>query len=415
MKTRKGRNVNAILIGLMVISLIFLKSQGLSYASDVKIGFLLPLTGSLAPIGKSCMQGANFAVDEINANGGIASLGGAKLKIIKGDTEGKPEIGMAEAERMSLKGVVAFVGSYQSAVTFATSQVAERKKIPWLTPISIADKITDRGFKYVFRLNNKGSEFIPRTLENFKNLIQAQGVKNRPIKMAMMFEDSLYGQSLNKDIKKLSESGELEKQFNFRLVGEVSYPHSTSDVSTEVTKLKYMKPDVLLTVSYVSDSILIIRTIKETKFNLMGIYITGGGFGDKQLIDSLGKDSEYVLGSEHWAPNKHRDLKDRYEKRYGMQFDGNSVKYYTGVYVLKEALERAKSVKGVKLRDALASTRFTEHVLPFDVIEFDQTGHNQNVYQVVAQIRDGKYQIVFPSKYSELSPVFPVPKWEERK
>ena len=382
---------------------------------QIKIGLVLPFTGPVAPIGKSCLQGVQFAVDEINDNGGIKSLGGAKFSIVKGDTEGKPEIGMAEVERMSAENVVAFLGAYQSAVTFAVTQVAERKQIPWVIPISIADNITDRGFKYIFRINNKGSEFIPRTLENFKNLITNQGIAKKPITMAMLFENSLYGQSLNKDIKKVAESGDLEAKYNFKLIGEASYPHGTSDVSTELTKLKYQNPDVLFTVSYVSDAILIIRTMREINFDVMGVYITGGGFGDNQLIESLGKDSEYVLGSEHWAPNKHAELNQKYKQRYGVLFDGNSVKYYTGIYVLKDALERAKSTDHQALRAALAATHLKNHVLPFDVIQFDQTGHNNNVYQVIAQIRDGRYQTVFPSKYADTAPVFPVPKWADRK
>ena len=380
----------------------------------VKVGIVLPFTGSLAPIGKSCFQGSEFAVNEINTKGGIRSLNGAKLMLVKGDSEGKPEVGMSEVERISREGVVAFFGAYQSAVTFAVTQVAERQKMPWIVPISIADNITDRGFKFTFRINNKSSEYIPRTLEMIHKLIEHQKVEKKPITMAMLYENTLYGQSLNKDIKNLSESGELLKKYNLKLVDEASYPHTTSSLSTELTKLKSANPDLLFAVSYISDAILLARTMQELKFNVMGIYITGGGFGDDQLIKSLGKTSEYVLGSEHWAPGKHPDLNGRFMKQYGVRLDGNAVKYYAGMYVLKDALEKATSTDRNKIRDALAKTRLTDHVLPFDAIEFDQTGHNPNVYQVIDQIRDGKYQTIFPTKYSSIPPVFPVPRWENR-
>ena len=97
-----------------------------AYAADsIKVGILLPLSGGVAPIGINNRRGHELAVEEINANGGIAALGGAKLEMIDGDTQGKPEIGITELQKLERKGVVAIMGAYQSGVTFPVTQVSE--------------------------------------------------------------------------------------------------------------------------------------------------------------------------------------------------------------------------------------------------------------------------------------------------
>ena len=118
---------------LKVLGLTAILSQitvfSVSAADTVKVGILLPLSGSVAPIGVNNRRGHEFAVEEINANGGIKALGGAKLEMIDGDTQGKPEIGITELQKLERKGVVAIMGAYQSGVTFPVTQVSEKLRV----------------------------------------------------------------------------------------------------------------------------------------------------------------------------------------------------------------------------------------------------------------------------------------------
>ena len=121
---------------LKVLGLTAILSQitvfSVSAADTVKVGILLPLSGSVAPIGVNNRRGHEFAVEEINANGGIKALGGAKLEMIDGDTQGKPEIGITELQKLERKGVVAIMGAYQSGVTFPVTQVSEKLRVPFI-------------------------------------------------------------------------------------------------------------------------------------------------------------------------------------------------------------------------------------------------------------------------------------------
>lgn len=122
-------------------------------AEEVKIGVVLPMTGFLAPIGLDCKTGLDFALDSINTAGGIKSLDGAKLKIIYTDSTGVQEVGASETERLIIREKVhVLTGAYQSGVTFPSSMIAEKYKIPYIVLVSGRDDITvGRGFKYVFR------------------------------------------------------------------------------------------------------------------------------------------------------------------------------------------------------------------------------------------------------------------------
>ena len=120
---------------------------------EVLIGTIHPLSGGLAQAGNALKTGVVLAAEEINRAGGIKSLGGAKLKLIHADSEGKPQIGVAEAERLIKEGVLATFGCYQSSVTFAVTQIHEKYKTPFLITLAISEKILQRGFKYTFRVS----------------------------------------------------------------------------------------------------------------------------------------------------------------------------------------------------------------------------------------------------------------------
>ncbi len=125
-----------------------LRAQG----REVKVGHIHPLSGFLAFDGGLVTNGLTLAVEEINAGGGIKSMGGARIVLTGGDTQGKVEVGMAEAERLIRDGAVAVLGPYQSPVAYAVSQICEKERTPFVITVAVADNITERGFEYTFRV-----------------------------------------------------------------------------------------------------------------------------------------------------------------------------------------------------------------------------------------------------------------------
>lgn len=145
------RLVFGVGICLVVLAMSSLTAVAGEKVDEVRIGIVVPLSGIGATVGTQMKTGATIAIDEINAKGGIKALGGAKLRLIAGDSQGKPDVGASETERLiQRENVHVMIGSYQSATTIVTTEVAERYKTPWVVLASVSDRITGRGFKYVF-------------------------------------------------------------------------------------------------------------------------------------------------------------------------------------------------------------------------------------------------------------------------
>jgi branched-chain amino acid transport system substrate-binding protein len=126
--------------------------QDISFAQPktVKIGALLTLTGPFAKAGEEIKLGVEMALEDVNKAGGIKALGGAKIEAVYGDSQARPDIGTSETERLiDREKVIAMIDMFPSVVTLAASAVAERLKTPYLASISYADKLTERGFKYL--------------------------------------------------------------------------------------------------------------------------------------------------------------------------------------------------------------------------------------------------------------------------
>jgi branched-chain amino acid transport system substrate-binding protein len=179
-------------MAVVVASLSSLTMSDAIAAEDIKVGILLPLSGPVAPIGQNNRRGHVLAIDEINAAGGIKSLGGAKLIMIDGDTQGNPKTGIQETEKLATQGVAAILGAYQSNVTFPSTQIAEKSGVPYIDPVAIADSITEgRNFKYTFKVAPKASWYARDQLKFIKWVGETSG---KPVKrIILMYEDTLFG------------------------------------------------------------------------------------------------------------------------------------------------------------------------------------------------------------------------------
>ena len=150
MKTRNGWISSAIML-LALAAGFAAPPANAQQPKEIEVGLLVPLSGLYARFGASTRMGAEMAVERINAEGGIKSLGNARLKLIVLDCGDTAEKAKSAAQRMvsEYPDMVAVSGSYLSTLTLATSEVTERAHLPLLT-LSYSDLITSRGFKYIF-------------------------------------------------------------------------------------------------------------------------------------------------------------------------------------------------------------------------------------------------------------------------
>lgn len=416
---RKASSWEKISIGCLVLAAaVVLCGPAWTYAADnvVKIGNILPLSGPSASVGQQGKYAREIAIEEINAAGGIKSLGGAKIDMIYADSKGDPTVGVAEAERLiNTEKVNVLMGAWNSSVTYPATAVAERYGIPFIVPVSVRDTITERGFKYIFRIAAKDSWW---TRDQFRFLDDMKKEFNTPLEtVAFVYENGDWGTGFAAKWK------ELAAQAGYKVVLDEPYPSTATDLTPVVNKIKRANPDVLLLVSNAADAILLSNTLAEYKVRPKVIIGSGGGHADPSFITSLGKNARYVYDIVEWETDVNKpgvkEINAKYKARYNQNLAGEAVDAYIACYVLADALERAGSLDPKAIRDALAKTNITSGpamIASYNAIEFDETGQNKHAGLVVAQINDigaGLERItVWPkdARRAGYTPVFPMPK-----
>jgi branched-chain amino acid transport system substrate-binding protein len=374
-------------------------------AAEIKVGHIHPLTGGLALDGNQLRKGLLQAVDEINGAGGIHSMGGAKLKLLDGDSEGKPETAIAEMQRFNNEGCIAVLGAYQSAVTLVATQEAEKFKLPFVVTVAVADEVTQRGFKYVFRCQPSAEQMATQGLEHLAQIAKAKGVTVKTL--AYMHDNTAFGQPLFAHVQKLAP------KYGMEVVADVPYSPRAPDVNTEVNKIKLAQADVVLDTGYLGDGIRVLRTMRDLRVQAKAIMgIANGAFSHPKFVVDLGPLAEHVMDGNYRAdPNSPvtKAAFTGFRKRYNEDMDPSTVYAYQPMYVLKDALERAGKADRDAVRDALAKTHLTHHMLPQGPIVFDAGGQNINARAVVTQVQSGHIKVVWPTAYAEGQVVFPVP------
>jgi len=381
----------------------------------IKIGNIIPLSGPSASVGDQGKKARQMAIEEINLAGGIKSLGNAKLELYYADSESKPEKGVAEAERLiNTEKVNVLTGCWNSAVTYPTSAVAERYGVPFIVPVSVSDKITDQGFKNVFRIAAKDSWWTRDQFSFLKDMQKEFGASVK--KIAFVYENGDWGKGFAGQWKQLA------KEAGYEVVMDEPYPSTATDLSPVVQKIRRSKADVLMLVSNAADAILLTNTLAEYKVKLKAIITSGGGHADPSFLKAAGKNAQYIFDIVEWETDVNKpgakETNAKYKSKYGTNLTGEAVDAYLAMYLIKDALERAASLDPDKIRQALADTDLKEGpgmIVGYDAVKFDATGQNEQASLVMVQINDignGLERIsVWPksARRAGYTPVFPKP------
>ncbi len=416
MKNKCKRFLGLLLTVVMLLTLVVgCGGQKSGTATkEVKMGTILPLSGSAAPLGKIGQQARDMAIEEINEAGGIKSLDGAKIKMVYADSKGDPAVGVSEAERLITQEEVCLItGCYQSGVAMPSTEVAERYQIPYFVDVPSEDQITERGFKYIFRLAEKTS---------WRNLAQTEFVTemskkyNTPVKtVGLIYENTAWGQGAVRAWEKyLPEAG-------LKIIMKEPYPTNSSDLTPVVLKAKQLNPDIIMMVSYVSDAALLTKTFAEHQVKPLAFIGTSGGFADPTYYNLAGDASEYFFDISTCEPDVNRpsskEVNERFKAKYGYGMNAEAVKAYAGMYVIADALERAGSTEPEKIREAFAATDINEGATQMyaSQTKFDETGQMINAPLVICQYQkvNGKMErvTVWPEKEARVGSkiVWPYP------
>ncbi|MBX9826273.1 MAG: ABC transporter substrate-binding protein [Xanthobacteraceae bacterium] len=376
-----------------------LRAQG----APVKVGILHPVSGALSYSGQQGRIGAQLAVEEINAAGGIKSLGGAKIEAVLGDAQSTPDGGNAEVEKMNAAGVAAIVGGYASGICLAASQTAARYDLPYIVDVGVVDSIVTRGLKNTFRFGPGFGVIAKTAIDNLVAINEQAG--KRASTVMIVHEDSAFGAGLAKLLNtQLPERG-------FKLLETISHPTPTRDFNNVALKIRANNPDIVIPANYYNEYVLLARTMQQQKIRPKGIYsVLGGAASSYKFVKEFPEAAQYIMDCNHWFDPKNPKalaLKKKIEDRnefYTYEVYMN----YSCVLLLADALERAGSADRAKIIAALESSTFAGHTMPYGPTKFVK-GQNQGAAPVNTQVLNKDIQVILPAQFASAKAVFPMP------
>ncbi|GAC1303397.1 MAG: ABC transporter substrate-binding protein [Vulcanimicrobiaceae bacterium] len=386
--------------------------------APIKVGAVFPFSGPLALLGQDSFDGANVALEMVNAQGGVK---GRKLEWVKGDAP-NAEQANSQAERLvSQQNLKLLLGSYASPIAVAASQVAERHHVIYWEQGAWTSTLFDNHPKYVFRTNVYAVPAGIAAVQYAVNTVAPKLNKTaKTLKVAVVNEDGPFGTSVSN-----SELAEAKK-LGVDVVTTLPYTASTNDMTSLVLKLKAADPDVVLAVSYINDATLLIKTMRAQNFRPKAIIGASAGFGLVALGKNLGADVNGI--SEADAPTNinvkglpaagqalHKEFIAKFKAATGREPDGFSYMGFVGAYALfHDVLPKAKNPENPDdVRAAAMAANVPEGTYPNGWgLKFDESGQNTRMFAAMLQWQNEMPVVIGPANISAGQPtMIPLPHW----
>jgi branched-chain amino acid transport system substrate-binding protein len=417
------RKSSAIVAAAAAVAVTLISTSAVNAAGTVKIGILWPLTGNAAAAGQASKAAAEVAADIVNnkhpelgnlplaASEGLPNQGGARLELTFVDHQGNPSLAQQLATRLITQDKVhVLMGAYQSSCSFTATAVAERHGIPFMVGESAALNITGRGFKWVFRGTPIASDYAATYMRFFDD-VKKQGKKIASI--AVVNENTDYGTSVADSIEAAA------KKNNVPVAIRIPYSASTTDVSAQVLQLKEKQPDVVIFISYTSDSILYMKTMKNLDYMPPMVIGDDTGFSDPSFIPAVADIAQGAMNRSAWDIGKPGSttykINEMYKAKTGRDLDDTSARNMQSFLALADALNRAGSTEPEKIRDALAKTDLKPEqlMMGYNGVKFDETGQNILASTYLIQLKGKEYQLVWPDKAAAAKLDWPMKGWKQ--
>lgn len=391
----------------------------------IKIGTLFPLTGPVATAGQRCQAAVQTAVEIINnkhpeikvpgaAKAGL--LNGYKIQLVHADSQGKPDVGKAEAERLiNQEGVWAIIGSYNSSVSGPASLVAERARKIFMCGASSSAALTQRDLKYFFRLAPTDATESVEFVDVLKWLNAKNKANIRTI--GIIYENSVFGKHAAGEAKSAAAAA------GFKVVADVPFTPGATNLNSEVQTLKKNNPDALFGAVLGADYSLMVKTMKQANW-LPKIAINYcSGYQDPVIAKQLGKDADFFMGSTAYSPQFASLMpavaaveKIFKSKTGGVPFDGDSIQETVAMLVLAQAIEKAGSLDSEKVAKTLYANEWASPMSLGGKVAFGKGGQNIKAFSIVTQLQNGEYKRIYPSELADKKAriVFPMKPWAKR-
>jgi branched-chain amino acid transport system substrate-binding protein len=410
MKARNSRTLGArkLLLALALATGFAAQPANAQQPKEVEVGLLVPLSGLYARFGASTRMGAEMAVESINAEGGIKSLGGAKLKLIVLDSGDTAEKAKSAAQRMvsEYPNMVAVSGSYLSTLTLATSEVTERAHLPMLT-LSYSDLITARGFKYIFQTSATAGSQSDQALPILLKIARAAGAD--PKSVAIITDNTAASVA---SVKPMREH--LLKDVGLNLVVDETFTPPLSDATPLVQKVRAARPDLLFFLpTVISDAKLVLEKMNEFGMGKGKVPTIAFGIAmfEPDMLTTMSPDLlEGMIGSiGSWGSKGHEQMIAELKKKYREPWmDQNVLSTYADFVLMKAALESA----GKADREAVATALHTmdggpSKYYPGGRLKFEENGRRVDAGLAIIQWQSGIPLTIYPDDLAMAKPLWP--------
>jgi len=397
------RYVLRALIGIGALSLLVAGTAQAKVEGDtIILGSAISLTGKYSTNGIHAKNGYELAVKRINEMGGVKVGGKAyKLKVVYYDDESTPARGAQLAERLIKQdGVKYMLGPYSSGLTKAVAPVTEKYKVPMVEAEGASRSLFSQGYRYLFAVLSTSEQYLASSVALAAEIAEKNGKKPSDVKVAMAFENDPF----SLDVR----AGVLEdaKKYGMKIVVDDKLPRDLSDMSATLTKVRALKPDLLVVSGHSKGAATAARQIKEMQIDVPLIAITH--CESAKVVEKFGDSTNGFLCPTQWAEtltykDEYFGTAGDYDKLFKETFEGyknvpyQSAQASAAVLVWKDAFERANSFDTDKLRDAIAVTEMDTF---YGGIKFSDVGNNTAKPMVLRQIQNGQFNVVAPSKWA---------------
>lgn len=372
--------------------------------TDLRIGAVHPLTGGLAFDGEQMDNAAKLAAADLSTDG-------VTIEIISADSQGQPEVGQTEAQRLIQDGANALIGAFQSAVTTNLATLAQREQVPLVIDVAVSDEITSESNDFVFRLQPNATAMGTFGAQYIEQVSEAGG---DPITtVAYLHEETSFGTSVFDAFKAEATSLGIE------VVEEIVYnAFEVQDVTTEMQRVASSGADALVVTGYYNDGVLIADAATSVRPDIKAIFgVAQGAYDLPQFPEDAPSSSTGIFDSNyHFDATDPRveDVRSRFAEANGAEMRTAAVLAYQAVEVIAEAAKDAASCEGPDLAAAIQDVEVTDPLMTYPgPITFDESGENENAQPVLMQVQDGVVVQVFPAEFSEAEVRYPAVPWSE--
>ena len=287
------------------------------------------------------------------------------------------------------------------------SQVCERYQTPFISADKSSPSLHKRGLKFYFRAAPH-DEMFSAAMFNFFDVMKKKGAKIDTL--SLFHEDTIFGtDSANTQLKLAADRG-------YKIVTDVKYRSNSPSLSAEVQQLKTANADVLMPSSYTTDGILLVKTMAELGYKPNAIVAQNAGFSEKALYDAVGDKLEGVISRGSFSLDLAAKrpmvgtINTMFKEKSGKDFNDLTSRQFMGLLVMADAINRAKSTDGEKIREALVATDIPgeQTIMPWKRVKFDELGQNNDADPVLLQYIGGKFVTIFPPQAAIAEAVWPM-------